>query len=132
MIIHIIITRIYMKYMWSNNLYDIKSYVIWQIISLLYNVIIITTILILYHCVIKCDLNSNNVLWSNNNRWCDLTINLIKFKYDLKIYMILNLMSYGTMYNLIIILTREVVSCTLSSHSYPPLSTWTNNIVKKK
>jgi hypothetical protein len=68
-----------------NNLYDVKSEVIWYIISLLYNVIIISTILILYHCIIKCDISSNNVIRSNNNRRYDLTIHLIKFreKYNL-------------------------------------------------
>jgi len=44
--------------------FELTIYMILNIMSYgtMYNVIIISTILILYHCIIKCDLSSNNVL----------------------------------------------------------------------
>jgi hypothetical protein len=60
--------------------------------------------------------------------WYDLTIHLIKFKYDPTIYMILNLMLYDTMYNVIMILTililyHCIIKYDLSSNNI----LWSNN-----
>jgi len=62
-------------------------------------------------------------------RWYDLTIHFIKFKYDLIIYMILNLMSYDTMYNVIMILIIRmlyycIIKCDPSSNNI----LWSNNL----